>query len=431
MNLSITEFKAKRYRDAARDAEAALNLQPDSSTAKLFLGASYAELEEYNRALPAIEQVIAAQPRNRDARMIMAESLLALGRYEEAAVQFQIASNLARESPKVWFGLGRTVEELSGRLFQKLERIAPDSAYWLSLAGDASLTQRRYGTAFAYYRRALASPGVLRGLHASLAAIYKQTGHAGWALVEEAAERELPPPNCVTAKLACDYAAERYREIVESSGEGAEFCYWASKAYTALAHQAYDHLTRLPSSPERHMHDAREHGSQGLDLQAVAEWREALKLAPDNFEIQVGLVRSLYRSQDFDAALPLLYAMTESRPDSSELNFLCGASLVNLEKFEKAIPYLERAVRLDPQFVPAHAALGHALLLAGEAPKAVAHLKAALSSDQDGSTHFQLFRAYQVTGQTGMAKQAFAEYQQARTSSEMRQRAEEGGIAPP
>src|SRR5690349_536977 len=40
-NLSIAEFKAKRFRDAAGHAEAALKLQPDSLAANLFLGSSY------------------------------------------------------------------------------------------------------------------------------------------------------------------------------------------------------------------------------------------------------------------------------------------------------------------------------------------------------------------------------------------------------
>ncbi len=52
VNLCIAEFKARRFRDTAGHAEAALKLQPDSLAANLFLGASYSQLGENARAIP-------------------------------------------------------------------------------------------------------------------------------------------------------------------------------------------------------------------------------------------------------------------------------------------------------------------------------------------------------------------------------------------
>ena len=171
---------------------------------------------------------------------------------------------------------------------------------------------------------------------------------------------------------------------------------------------------------------------RSLYRQAAAEWREALKFAPDNAEAQTGLAWSLFRGGDFARALPLLTDLIKSKPESRDLHFLCGASLLNLDQPEKAVPYLETAARLDPQFLPAQAALGHALLLAGKAADAVPHLQAALPSDEDATVHFQLLRAYQLTGQTGLARQALTAYQEARTSSAARKKMDEGGfITPP
>ena len=432
VNLSIAEFKTRRFRDAAGHAEAALKVQPDSLTANLFLGSSYTQLGEHARAVPPLEKVIAAQPTERNARVMLAEALLALDRFDESAQQFRRASELAPGNPGVWYGLGRALEALAGHAFQQLEIAGPDSAYSHALAAETYLKKRRYGSAFDSYRRALAAPSIVPGIHASLAAIYRRVGHDDWASIEDRRERESPPPDCGTAKLACDFAAGHYREIVESPGQTPEQLYWASKSYSALAQQAYDHLAQLPPSMETHLHGGRTFDADGLYQQAAAEWRQALKLAPHHLNVRTGLAWSLYRGGDHAAALALLTEFIKTIPDSRDLQFLCGASLLNLDQPEKAIPYLQTAARLDPSFLPSHAALGHALLLAGKAADAIPHLQAALPSDEDATIRFQLLRAYQLTGQAGLARQALTTYQEARRSSAERKKMEEGGfITPP
>jgi hypothetical protein len=69
--------------------------------------------------------------------------------------------------------------------------------------------------------------------------------------------------------------------------------------------------------------------------------------------------------------------------------------------------------------------------VAGKAADAIPHLQAALSSDEDATIHFQLLRAYQLTGQTGLARQALTAYQEARTSSAEQKKMEEGGFIKP
>jgi predicted Zn-dependent protease len=429
VNLSVAEFKAKRYGDAAGHAEAAVKLEPESLAANLFLGSSYVELGQYLRAVEPLDKVIAAQPNERNARAMLGEALLALDRYDEASDQFQKACDLAPANPKVWYGLGRSFEALSDRAFHRLEGAHPESPYWHALVAGVYLKQRRYGSAFVHYRLADAAAITLPGVHAGLAAVYKQTGHAAWARTEEEREHRGPQPDCSAGGLACYFMAGRYREIAEAAKSAAtpETLYWASKAYSELALHAYDHLAQSAQSLENHLHAAKTFDAKGLYPEAAGKWREALKLAPDDAPIRTALVWSLFRARDCQAALPLLRELLDKQHGSSEINFLYGASLMNLEQPEKALPYLETAVRLDEQFLPAQTALGQALLRTGQVSKAITHLKAAMAGDEDGSVHFQLLRAYQLTGQTDLAKSALAEYQEARRSAEARKRLEEGG----
>jgi predicted Zn-dependent protease len=104
--------------------------------------------------------------------------------------------------------------------------------------------------------------------------------------------------------------------------------------------------------------------------------------------------------------------MRDAAPDSVELNFLTGASWVNLEQPEKGMPYLNQALRANPAFLPAHAALGQGLLRMGRAKDALPHLQRALPIDEDGTIHFQLFRAYQLAGDSSAAQQALAQYRE-------------------
>jgi tetratricopeptide (TPR) repeat protein len=428
LNLSIAEFKAKRYSDAAVHAKAALKIQPDSPAANLFLGSSYEELGEHAMALEPLEKVLAARPQDRNARLMFAEALLNLERYETAAAEFQKALDLASDNPRVWYGLGRAYEALSEKVSHELKNINPDSPYWHALAGDLYLKQRRYGSAFTHYRLALANNSTLPGVHAGLATVYERTGHTEWAKIEDQRERQSAA-DCSKGGLGCDFAERHYREIIQITGASTdpEAQYWASKAYAGMAHEAYEHLAQLPPSLEAHMHKAKTLDAGALPREAAAEWREALKLAPGDVHVGTSLAWSLYRAGEFDAALSILRDLLHKGANSRELNFLCGATLLNLDEPENAIPPLESAIRLDGSFLPAHAALGQALLQTGKPALAIPHFKAALPGDEDAKTHFGLLRAYQLTGQTGLAERAKVDYQKALRAVETNDRLQEAG----
>jgi tetratricopeptide (TPR) repeat protein len=424
MNLAIADFKTKRYRDTIQQAERALQLQPELASAHLFLGASWIELKEPARAVSPLEKVIAAQPNDRNARLMLADALFDLGKYEDSTRHFQKVSEQAPDSSRAWYGLARSYDALGSRARQQLENGA--SAYALALSAEDYRKQRRYGSAHTNYRQALAKQPVLPGLHAGLAAVYRSLGHPDWAAKEEQQEPKIPP--CPDGSLACDFIAGRYAEIIEAAraGNTPEALYWLVKSYEELARQAYDRLSRLPPSLERHLHAARSYDTGGQPLEAAKEWREALKLSPENREIQTALVWSMFKGGDYENLLPIAVQLLNQQPDSRDLNFLIGASLLTVGRPEKAIGHLENAIRQDSQFLPAHAALGRALLRAGKATEAIPHLRAALTIDEDGSGHFQLLRAYQITGQTDLARHALAEYQAFQKFVEGKEKFEDG-----
>ena len=189
----------------------------------------------------------------------------------------------------------------------------------------------------------------------------------------------------------------------------------ATKQYQEALKQFQRSAELLPGNPRISYGLARVYDAQGRYRDAALEWREALSKSPKDLNIQSGLVWALYRGHDYDAALPVLAGILKEKPDSAEANFLYGATLLNLAQPQAAIPYLKTATQRDPALHPAQAALGQALLQAGNPQAAIPYLKNALVDDQDGNTHFQLFRAYQLTGNKALAREAFAAYQQFRS----------------
>ena len=81
----------------------------------------------------------------------------------------------------------------------------------------------------------------------------------------------------------------------------------------------------------------------------------------------------------------------------------------------------------------ARAALGRAYLDLGDMAKAIPPLLAALDTDDDGSLHYQLARAYRGSGQSEFADQALAQFREIRKSAETRTQSlqEEFRITPP
>jgi predicted Zn-dependent protease len=406
LNLCIAEFKARRYHDAIEHARAALKLKPDLAPANLFVGGSYLELGDPAKALDPLHKALAAMPNDPNAHLMLAEALLACRSYEEALKEFRKSSDLLPDNPKVWYGLGQVYDALSEHATRDLQTNFPDSVYSSVLAGNSYVRQRRFGSAFAAYREALARGPAIPGIHAGLARVYNQTGHSEWAAQEESLEANVAP--------------------VEAANTGPAAYYWSSKSYRQLADQAYDRLAQLPPSLDNHMHAAKTLDANARHRDAAAEWRKALELAPGNIEVQMGLAWSLYEIRDFDSILPILTGVLKEHPDSVEANFLYGASLLNLEQPDAAIPYLNAALKRDPQMQAAHTALGQAFLRQGKPEQAIPHLKTAIASDEDGNAHFQLFRAYKLSGNNQLANHALAEYQKFRASVEQTKAVEEG-----
>src|SRR5213080_3819808 len=139
LNLGMALHMAGDERKSIPQLEAAVKLDPNLAPAWLFLGAARLQLGKVPAAVEALKMVLGLQPDHRGALEMLGGALLSLDRAAEATNQYQKLAELAPESSAAWYGLGRSYESLAVRAFDKLQKTAPESAYWLALVADARL----------------------------------------------------------------------------------------------------------------------------------------------------------------------------------------------------------------------------------------------------------------------------------------------------
>jgi predicted Zn-dependent protease len=412
MQLGMARAMGGKTADAIGPLREAVRLRPDLLPAKLFLGISYMELGRPKDAVGPLRQVVQADKDNPNARQALAEALLTLEQFAEASTQLEALALSQPQSPQVWAALGRSYEGVAREAFAKLQALDADSPYVWLLAADVLTVEEKYPQAFSLIRKAQTALPTLPGVHHTLARVYLASGHADWAAIEQKRAEEEQPA-CSTVPVACAYLTGKLEDVMARTAAASQptALYWRARAANDLAARSFETLEKLPPSVERYVVRAGIARDQNQPLEAAAQLREALKLAPADPSLERELAGALYAARDFEGALPLLEKLYGMAPDAPDLQVALGEALLQAQQVDRAVALLTKAVATVPTMIPAHASLGRALVQAGEFEKAIPHLEKALADDADGSVHYQLAQAMQRTGKQERAKILLAEYQ--------------------
>jgi len=422
LHLAGEDAKAIPLLDAAAKAGA--------PPAFLFLGASHLRTGQPAKALAPLKRFVQFDPRHVEARLMLVDA--AQGQMAEALPHLEALANLDPQRAAVWYQLGRAYEELAFTDFAQLGKQFPESGPWFALLADSRSKTSQNRAAFLFYRKALAKSPGMRGLHAAVADIYRRSGEPSWALSEDVAEVKLGEPACKVVTPECAFRAGKLAQALTLAKalRTPEGFYWRVRAYDSLARQAFARLSTLPESPEGFRLQAETYRDQQKYAEAVAAWREALRLAPGIPDFTRELIGGLLQTREYPEAQKLLDAFPRK---SADLNFLQGNLYLEQQLADQAIPFLKQAAQQEPAMLAARAALARALLQTGQPAEALPHATAALSLDTDGSLHFQLARAYQSAGQAEPARVAMAKYQEikARNTEQERLAEDQAKITPP
>lgn len=122
---------------------------------------------------------------------------------------------------------------------------------------------------------------------------------------------------------------------------------------------------------------------QGRFDEALVPYREALRLAPERYQIHNNVGGVLDKMGQPEAALLEYREAVRLQPDVAFLHNGAGQMLAKLGRFDEATREFAEAVRLDPNYASPHFELAKTLLKQGRDAGAVDELRAALRIEPD------------------------------------------------
>jgi tetratricopeptide (TPR) repeat protein len=208
-------------------------------------------------------------------------------------------------------------------------------------------------------------------------------------------------------------AAQRLKSTSTTRAEG---LYWESKADQKLAIASLSRAGEIDAdSPRMHVLLGDVFRQKRLWDDAEAEYRKAVSLDPKSRTANISLAIALFSELKIDEAFQIDRSLLVEDPMDPEANLLAGEIFVQRNLYVEAEPYLSKCQNLKPEFVPhLHALMGQVYAATDRIPAAIAEYKAGLSSDEDGSLHYQLGRLYQKSGDKNAAEVAFRDSQRIR-----------------
>lgn len=127
------------------------------------------------------------------------------------------------------------------------------------------------------------------------------------------------------------------------------------------------------------MEQARQFGIQGDADQALATWKEALAIAPDDPQVQNSLGMAYFIHGDVPDALEHLRRAILINPQFAEGHFNLGMSLLHLGHPDQALPELETDVTLEPRDAAGEEAVAVVNDELGNSSEALNHWRKALA----------------------------------------------------
>jgi tetratricopeptide (TPR) repeat protein len=229
------------------------------------------------------------------------------------------------------------------------------------------------------------------------------------------------------AKLAeAKYRLGRYNEaqgdaerLLQDDPRSSWGAYWLVQAAQALSFQALARAAALnPDSPRIHQMLAENAADHYQWKQAIAEYQEALRLAPGLTDLHFGLGTAYWQAGSWKQAEIELRKTLELSPASTVAAFELGDSEVEQHQWRNAIPCLTKALANPALARQARLDLAKAEAALGYFHQALAELEPAAQDDGDGEIHFRLASLYRKVGDYEKARAALAESERLRRASD-------------
>jgi tetratricopeptide (TPR) repeat protein len=122
---------------------------------------------------------------------------------------------------------------------------------------------------------------------------------------------------------------------------------------------------------------------KGENAAALAEWKKALEMDPNDARANNGIAVALSVAGNSDDAIAYFHKAIQINANFFEAFYNLGLELVKKNQLNEAIDAWLNAVRIRPDFAAGHENLGYAFYLQGKFADSLAHLRLALEDEPD------------------------------------------------
>lgn len=144
-----------------------------------------------------------------------------------------------------------------------------------------------------------------------------------------------------------------------------------------------DTVAKRPANSFAHNNLGQALFEEGHYPEAIAEYREALRLTPDSIYAAVNLGAALETMGRLPEAIAAYRAAQRLRPDWASVADDLGDALIHAGRVREAIAQYQAALRLMPAYSQAENGLGTAFVRSGDVAAALPHFEAALRLNPD------------------------------------------------
>jgi tetratricopeptide (TPR) repeat protein len=138
-----------------------------------------------------------------------------------------------------------------------------------------------------------------------------------------------------------------------------------------------------PEEAKAHFNLALALDRKGLLDEASTEYRKAIEADPENASAYTNLAVDLVKAGKLDEAVDCLTKCVAINPEAGQAQGNLATLLIQKGQFDQAIEHGRKAVEIDPEDADAHNSLGTALAMTERVDEAIAHLEKAVAINPD------------------------------------------------
>ncbi len=403
--LGLSYYLQREYSKAIAPLEKAASLGETVPGARLYLGISYYRTNRFEEAAAVIQKAPEIATAEQLSHYWLGAAQRAMGRYPEAIASLAREKVVNPTNLEVLSLLARVYAEYSARLQEELLSRAPNSAYGLLLRAKDEAREGAVAAAIELASQALAEDPLLVEAQLLKAEMLRAQGRP---TTESAASLEHGYE--AIQKGRTEEAARRLAASLAAAPGSAAISYELAETYDNLSRQTAEALFELyPDSHRVRMlrGEAYEQSSRLEFDAALAEYRAAEQLQPDELGVHAAIGRVLWRLNRFDEAIVELEKELKLNPSHGTASFLLGRIFLDRGQVGEAIARLTTAAEAQPQSLEIGRTLARALVENGRPQEGIEIYQALMRDYPDEpSIHALLAYAFRKAGRMEAAKRS-------------------------